>query len=185
MMFKKNLMRRADFRRKCNGCLRFHQTHPRLPKAGLRLCALLFLSFGLGGCQTVPPLPAVNLEDPAWTVHQGQAVWRRDPASPELAGDVLLAMRNDGRAFVQFTKTPFPFVVAQKTTNTWEIEFPTQKRRYSGRGRPPGQLVWLQLPAALAEERLGRGWSWQRLSNDRWELQNQATGERLEGVFDR
>ena len=42
--------------------------------------ALLFAS-----CRTLPDLPAVNVSEPGWTLKQGQAVWRRDRTSPEIA----------------------------------------------------------------------------------------------------
>src|SRR5436190_1004987 len=75
--------------------------------------------FFLVGCRTAP-LPPVNLHEPGWTVREGQAVWKRDQNTPEIAGEVLLATRPDGCTFVQFTKTPFPMIIAQTTTNHWQ-----------------------------------------------------------------
>src|SRR5438552_18881541 len=96
------------------------------------LLALTALLLGVG-CQTIPPLPPVDLSAPGWTVRQGQALWRPKKNAPEIAGELLVAQR-DGQAFVQFTKTPFPFVIAQASTNGWQLELPTQNKRYGGHG---------------------------------------------------
>jgi len=144
---------------------------------------LVFLGVtGLSGCHLVPPLPAANLKEPGWTVREGQAVWRQKADAPEIAGEFLIASREDGRAFVQFTKTPFPMVTAQKTANSWEIEIPIENKRYSGRGQPPKRIIWLQLPALLAGGTPPTGWSWTP-EGSHWRLENSATGEALEGYF--
>jgi hypothetical protein len=151
----------------------------------VKLLLLLALALlGGGGCQTVPPLPAANFSQAGWTVRQGQAVWRIKKGRPEIAGEFLLATRPDGRAFAQFSKTPFPLIIAQSTTNTWEIEQPAQNKRYSGRGRPPARAIWLYLPEVLQQQQPPpKGWSLQHLPNDGWRLENPATGESIEGYF--
>ena len=59
------------------------------------------------GCRALgPSLPRANLQEPGWTVREGQAVWHLPQSTVELAGEVLVATRADGRAFVQFTKHP-------------------------------------------------------------------------------
>jgi hypothetical protein len=103
--------------------------------------------------------------------------------APEIAGEVLLAHRADGRAFIQFTKTPFPFLIAQSTTNRWQLELPTQNRRYSGPGKPPKRLIWLYLPNVLSGAVPPKGWSWQNLEGGPWRLENEKTGEMLEGYL--
>ena len=147
----------------------------------LLLCLVLLLCGA--GCATVPALPPANLKDSAWTVHEGQAVWKAKRDAPEMAGEILVATQPDGRAFVQFTKTPFPFVIAQTTTNSWQIESPVQNKRYSGPGRPPARLIWLHLPIALTGRPPPEPWSWRRLENNGWKLENRKTGESLEGYF--
>ncbi len=134
------------------------------------------------GCHTLSPLPSVNLKEPGWTVLEGQAVWRTTRKAPELAGEVLLATQSGARAFVQFSKAPFPMLVAQTTTNAWQVELPARNKRYSGRGKPPARLIWLYLPALLSGEAPPKGWSWSRQQN-RWKLENRSTGEALEGYF--
>lgn len=142
---------------------------------------LLVLS--LPACSTVPPLPPLNLQEPGWTVRQGQAVWRMKRGGRELSGELMLATRPDGRVFVQFSKMPFPLLVAQATPNTWEVEIPVQKKRYSGHGRPPTRLIWLYLPRVFSGQPPPKGWSWQRLDNETWRLENRATGESVEGYL--
>lgn len=144
--------------------------------------ALILALILLTGCRTIAPLPPANLAEPGWTVRQGQAVWRAKHDAPEIAGEILVATRGDGRAFVQFTKTPLPFAVAQRTRESWQVEFPIQNRRYSGRGNPPARLVWLHLPDCLAGTRLAKAWSCEH-SGEQWRLENAATGELLEGYL--
>jgi hypothetical protein len=144
--------------------------------------AISFLFICLTGCRTTP-LPAVNLQGPDWAVREGQAVWKRNRAAPELAGEILVATGPGGREFVQFTKTPFPMIIAQRTSNHWQIEIPIQNKRYSGPGSPPVRLIWLYLPGLLAGHTPPRNWSWQALPDNRWRLQNQRSGETLEGYL--
>ena len=134
------------------------------------------------GCQTARPLPPANLKEPGWTVHEGQAVWRTNRGKREVAGEFLFATRTDGRVFVQFSKNPFPLVIAQSTASTWFAEIPTQKKRYSGHGKPPARLIWLYLPHVFAGQPPPKGWSWKTLERNGWRLENQATGESIEGV---
>src|SRR5262245_37421976 len=141
------------------------------------LCLLAFL--GAAGCRTAPPLAPVNLKEPGWTMHEGQAVWRPNRAAPEMAGEILVATHPNGGAFVLFTKAPFPFVIARTEANTWEIEMPTRNIRYSGRGQPPARVLWLQLPRVLTGASPPKGWSWQAPRDRHWRLENVSTGEFL------
>ncbi len=144
---------------------------------------VLSLSAALCGCRTVPAsLPRVDLKQPGWTVHEGQAVWTLEHKSREIAGDVLVATRKDGEGFVQFSKSPFPLVIAQASTNRWQVEFPPQNKHYAGRGKPPKRLIWLYLPRVLEGRLPPQGWTWRQDSNG-WRLENHATSEALEGYF--
>jgi hypothetical protein len=142
----------------------------------------LFLLASLSGCLTGPPLPKVNLSEPGWTIRQGQAVWEPQRKAEGIAGELLLATRPDGSTFVQFTKTPFPFAVAQTTSAGWQIEFPPQNRRFAAPGKPPARLVWFQLANAILGKPLAKGWIWQN-SETNWQLKNASSGESLEGYF--
>jgi len=143
------------------------------------LCAIIF---GLSACRTTP-LPSVNLQEPGWVVREGQAIWKRNKTAPEIAGELLLATRADGRTFIQFTKTPFPMIIAQRTTNRWQIEIPIQNKRFSGPGSPPKRLIWLYLPPLLAGEAPPKGWSWSLQPENAWRLENSRTGELLQGYL--
>lgn len=136
----------------------------------------------LTACRTAAPLPKIDLSEPGWTVQQGQAVWRANSTALEIAGDLLLATNADGRMLVQFTKTPFPMIVAQTAPGFWQIESPAQNKHHTGRGAPPERLLWFQLPRALSGSTLPHGWSW-RTSPDNWQLENSATGESLQGYL--
>jgi len=127
------------------------------------------------------PLPQADLSAPGWTIRQGQAVWQTGPKAPEIAGELLFASRPNGEIFVQFTKTPFPFAVAQMTSNRWQIDFPPQNRHYAAPGKPPARIVWFQLANALTGKPLAKHWTW-RDSATNWELKS-SSGESLEGYF--
>ena len=127
-------------------------------------------------------MPKVDLSEPGWTTRQGQAVWRRNRNAPEIAGDLLASTRADGSAFVQFTKTPIPFAIAQMSPKGWQVEFPPQNKRFSAPGSPSSRIVWLQLANALLARPLPKGWTWHK-SDANWRLENASTGESLEGYF--
>ena len=153
------------------------QEFPRWTRIGVLLMSIVLL-----GCRTMPPLPKVSLTEPGWTVRQGQAIWHPKREGPEIAGELLVATRTNGTALVQFTKTPFPLVVAQQTRSSWEIEFPTEKKKYSAPGHPPGRLIWFWLVQALTGESLPKN-IFCRHDQKSWHLENRVTGESLEGYF--
>ncbi|MDB6067116.1 MAG: putative lipoprotein [Pedosphaera sp.] len=146
-------------------------------------CLLLLASLCILGCQAIPPMPAVNLSESGWTTHQGQVVWRSKTAAPEIAGELVVASNPDGRTFVQFTKTPLPFIVAQATTNTWQIHIIPNNKTYSGHGLPPSRLSWLYLPRCLSGYPPPKFWSWHQTDANGWRLENSLTGEFLEGYL--
>src|SRR5581483_420736 len=121
----------------------FKKTFPRAARGSL------LLLFALAGCLSGPPLPRADLSGPGWIIRQGQAVWRQQRGADGIAGEILVASAGPQRTLVQFTKTPFPLVIAQQSTNRWQVESPAENRRFSGRGRPPARLIWFQLPRAL------------------------------------
>ncbi len=151
----------------------------------LVLAALLSLApLGATGCRTLSVrIPPANLKEPGWTVRQGQAVWHIPTGNREIAGEVLVATRSDGTDFVQFTKSPFPLVIAQATPSAWKIEFPPQNQHYSGHGAPPKRIIWLYLPRVLAGQPPPKNWTWKEDSSG-WKLENHSNGEVVEGYFD-
>ena len=148
-----------------------------------RFLSVLFALCWLSACRTTPLLPAVNLGEPGWRLRQGQAVWRSKRDAPEIAGELLLAAHPDGRSFLQFTKTPLPFVVAQTTTNAWQIEFVAENKTFCGSGRPPSRLGWLHLARCLTGRVPPANWRWKQLDEGRWRLENNLSGERMEGFL--
>lgn len=144
------------------------------------LCLVTLLS--ADGCRTTQPLPAANLQEPGWTVRNGQAVWHLPQGNREVAGDVLVATRPDGESFVQFSKTPFPLAIGRTTSKRWQVSFPPQNKRYSGRGAPPTRVLWLYLAEALSGKKLPSNLTWHEDANG-WKLENRSNGEALEGYF--
>ena len=145
----------------------------------LTLCALVL---GLTGCSSIEPLPKVNLQEPGWTAKQGQAIWHLEHGTREVAGDLIVATGPNDQAFVQFSKTPFPLVIAQSDRTRWSVEFPPQNKRYSGRGKPPQRLIWLYLPQSISGKPPPANWTWQEAAGQ-WHLTNRANGESVEGYF--
>jgi hypothetical protein len=123
------------------------------------------------------------LSAPGWQTRHGQAVWQPGRTAPELTGELLLATRADGECFVQFTKTPFPFVIARATTNAWQIELPTFGKFYSGRGTPSARLIWLQFARWSQHQPLATNIRVSESGDHHWRLENPANGEAIEGVF--
>jgi len=152
---------------------------PALLKWG---CAALVLATVATACRTVSPLPPANLAEPGWRVQQGQVVWTPRRGSPDVAGELVVAIHPDGRSLVQFIKTPFPIVVAQTTAARWQIEFVPQSRTIAGSGKPSPRFGWLLLAAVLNGEPAPAPWSLQP-TNGNWRLENPRTGERLEGYL--
>ena len=150
------------------------------------ICRLLLVLIALGSlnaCRTALRLPPANLGEPGWRVRQGQAIWRPKKDAPEIAGDLLVATHPDGRAFLQFAKTPLPLVVAQTTATLWQIQFAARNTVYQGVGEPPKRLIWLHLPRCLEGNCSWRDWSFHRLAGGRWHLENIASGEMVEGYL--
>ena len=173
-MFKKNFIIPSFFARTRR------ISYPR--RVYFRLICLLFM-LGFSGCQTIPTLPPVDLTGPGWRIQQGQVIWRNRKDAPELTGELLVAGNPDGRSFVQFTKTPLPFIVAQTTSNSWQIHFVPIDKTYSAHGNPPARLIWLYLPRCLAGAPPPKHWKQERLENDGFRFENSATGELLEGYL--
>jgi hypothetical protein len=146
----------------------------------LTLAALAWLG---GGCMTSPDKTLFSTTGPGWTVQQGQAIWKPGSKYPELAGEIVLAQNPDGRSSLQFTKTLLPVTLAQTTTTNWLIQFPPQRMGFTGRGQPPTRFVWLHLAAALAGRTLPEVYHFQRTQDGGWRLENQRTGEFVEGFL--
>jgi hypothetical protein len=143
---------------------------------------LAMLMAAVSGCSTFRPLPPADLRQPGWTIRQGQGVWRLPASNAEIAGEVVLATRPEGRAFVQFSKAPFVLVSGQETPRRWSVEFPPQNKHYAAPGKPPKRIIWLQLPRLLMGQPPPKGWLWQQDATH-WRLENPANHEMIEGYF--
>lgn len=135
------------------------------------------------GCRTTHPLPPADFSAPGWHVQQGQAVWKPSASRPEVAGDLLLATNVNGNFFIQYSKIPFPLVMAQVSGGQWQIQFGADKYSWHGHGTPPNRSGWFQLPRALLDPNLGGSWQFTHVETNSWRLQNSHTGETLEGEF--
>jgi hypothetical protein len=155
---------------------------PKTPGTATVYCVLLLLGLTVG-CRTTP-LPPVDFHEPGWAIRQGQAVWKPHATAPELAGELTLAQHPDGRTAIEFTKTPFPLVTAQVTPKRWQIEFPSENKKFSAPGTPPARLGWLHLVNAIRGTATPEPWRSSRIEPDHWMLQNPRTGESIEVVLE-
>lgn len=156
---------------------------------------MLALALALAGCRISPP-PAPVVGGPDWSLQRGQAIWQPSLEASPIAGELLVATHRDGEWMVQFSKTPFPTIIARSDGRQWTVQYYPQNRTVSGAGAPPADVLWLQLPAALATGRaelplrpqarpLPAPWQFETgASNGRWRLTNRVTGESLEGYLD-
>ena len=147
---------------------------------GSILVALLLAA----GCGTIHHAsPPVNLSEPGWNLRQGQALWRRSAQAPELAGDIVLAEHADGRSWLQFAKTPLPFLEASRGPHGWQIEFVPQKRSFSGKGVPTPRLIWLHLAESLRGIAPPKPLRFEMLPDGGSRLENRSSGETLTVYF--
>ncbi|MGZ8938010.1 MAG: hypothetical protein ACXW32_02235, partial [Limisphaerales bacterium] len=65
----------------------------------------------------------------------------------------------------------------------WELHAIAQNKRYSGGGKPPRRIVWLQLLRALDGQELSERWLVAKPSEAYIALEDPHTGERLELTF--
>jgi hypothetical protein len=146
----------------------------------LRSVALAALTL-FCGCRT--PQNLFTAAGPGWHIRQGQALWRPERGLPEFGGDLVLASNAEGRALIQFDKTPLSLVFTQTTANRWLIRFPQRQMGFSGHGPAPTRFVWLYLPAALDGKPLPRPLLFGHKPDGGWRLENVRTGEILEGYL--
>jgi hypothetical protein len=145
------------------------------------LLVVLLLS---SGCQTATKT-LFTASGPGWRVQEGQALWRPGSGYPEIGGDLVMVSHEDGRCAIEFAKTPMSLVSAQTTRTNWLLQFPPQRRGFSGRWQPPVRFrfAWLYLHAALAGELLPPPLHFERKPDGGWRLENTRTGETLEGFL--
>ena len=150
--------------------------------AGLALC--LSVAWAVG-CSRVVSLPEVDLDDPKWTIWEGQALWTPRSDLNALAGDLIVGRTENEDILVSFSKSPFPIFTCQSTGTRWRIDFIDKGRSYSGFGRPPKRFVWFQLPDLLEGASPPKHWDVGEETDNDWLLFNRKTGEKIRVVLDR
>jgi len=133
-------------------------------------------------CRTFPELPPAELSEAGWQVLHGQATWQPPQQQSEITGELLCAIHENGDSVVQFAKPPFTIATARTFGDLWQIEFSAGERTWRGCSIPPTRFVWFQLPQFARKNALTAPWC-ASLSNGLWKLENQRTGEWLEGRF--
>lgn len=137
------------------------------------------------GCSRIIILPEVDLDDPKWTIWEGQALWTPRSDLTALAGDLIVARDPDRDVLVSFSKSPFPIFTAQTAGNMWRIDFIDKGRSYYGIGRPPKKFIWFRLPDLLEGASPPKQWEVEETAEGEWHLFNRKTGETIRVVLDR
>ena len=150
--------------------------------AGLILWPLLLCLFG---CSRVVSLPEVDLDNPGWTVWEGQVLWKPRADRESLAGDLIVARNADGDVLVSLSKSPFPIFTAQTSGMLWRIDFIDKGRSYTGFGRPPSKFIWFRLPALIDGASPPKNWEVRKAADGGWTISNRKTGETIRVVLDR
>lgn len=142
-----------------------------------RTSAVSLVAVLLAGCATAPMSgPEVGAD---WQVRTGQAVWTPPGRAMGIAGELMVATNAAGDFVVEFAKPPFTIATARREEARWQVEFPAEEKRYGGRGRGPGRILWLQFVPAIQ----GRGgdWKFEAQEDGSWSLARK--GEKLEGYL--
>ena len=147
------------------------------------LVAGLLILGPMTGCRTAPPQAPFNTAEPGWRLREGQALWRTSRTAPEMAGEIVVATHPDGRAFLQFSKTPLPFVSAQCSGDRWQIDFIPEHRTLTGQGEPSLRLFWLHVLRALGGNPPPPPLELRALENHGWRLSNPSNGESVDAYL--
>ena len=137
------------------------------------------------GCSRIVALPEADLDDPKWTLWEGQALWTPRSNLTALAGDLIVGRTEDQDVLVSFSKSPFPIFTCQSTGTRWRIDFIDKGRSHSGFGRPPRRFVWFLLPDLLEGAPPPKHWEVSEETDNDWLLLNRKTGEKIRVVLDR
>jgi hypothetical protein len=147
--------------------------------AGFALALWLAVAW-TASCSKIVSLPDVDLQDPQWTIWEGQALWTPRSDLTAIAGDLIVAHTEDEDVLVSFSKSPFPIFTCQATGTRWRIDFIDKGRSYSGFGRPPKKFVWFHLPDMLdGASPPTKHWTVDQNTDKEWSLVNRKTGEKL------
>jgi len=136
----------------------------------------------LAGCSTLPPMEPVDVTRAGWTTHRGQAVWKFGNRAPEIVGELIVAVNDDGRLFVEFNKSLVTVATAQTDARQWVLDLPLFDRRLDGRGAPSDRFALFQLDEVLSGEPPPGDWEYSSDGTD-WRLANPKTGEYVEGYW--
>jgi hypothetical protein len=138
----------------------------------------------LDGCSTPPAGPLAAAGDGAVVkMRQGQAVWRRDSRSPEVAGELIWAASDGHGGLLQFSKAPFSIAQVQSDASRWRADFGVAGRSTGGKLPGPNGLGWLRLEQALLGNSPPPPWEFKDGSNGDFDLENSKTGESIKGFL--
>lgn len=135
------------------------------------------------GCTTLPPMHPVDVNGPGWTRRHGQAVWRFGKNAPEIVGDLMVAVNDDGSMFAQFSKSVVNVATAQTDHQQWVLDLPMFDRTLTGRGAPSDRFALFQFDEILLGVPLPGHWEY-AAEDESWRLFNSRTGEYMEGYWD-
>ena len=130
-------------------------------------------------------MPEVDLEDPEWTIWEGQALWTPRSDLSAVAGDLIVARNADRDVLISFSKSPFPIFTAQTSGRLWRIDFVDKGRSYYGIGRPPKKFIWFLFPDLIQGAPAPKHWDIRNVEEGEWSISHRKTGETIRVVLDR
>ncbi len=148
-----------------------------------RVLAAFLTGMIIAGCAAVD-MPPVDLSDPQWRVHRGQALWKPPSHRLQITGDLVVAENSRGDVWVSLTKSLLPIFTARTWRGTWSINFVQRGETHRGRGKPPVQrFIWFYLPKIFDGASPPSPWRVTKRA-DEMVLENDRTGEKINAVFD-
>lgn len=139
----------------------------------------------LAACASTVELDPVDLEESGWRVRTGQASWYRGERAEPISGDLVAAIHEDGRVFINLGNAAVSFFTAQADASGWAIRFVDSRSDRAGRGAPPGRFVWFSLPGVLDQSGpVPAGWTVERDADYEVTLSSKAAGERIHVILD-
>ena len=138
----------------------------------------------VAACQTPHPMGPVDVTESGWTTHRGQAVWKFGKRAPEIVGELMVAVNEDGRLFAEFNKSLVTVATAQTDEQRWVLDLPMFERTLSGRGVPSDRFAMFQFDEVLRGEEPSGDWEYSEDGAD-WRLANPRTGEYVEGYWEK
>ena len=135
-------------------------------------------------CVSHSPAPDLDLDSPGWRVRTGQALWAAEGGDRPIAGDIVIALNEDGGAWIDFSTSSVPVFQARISGDYWWIDMFLKDKHWSGRGDPPARFVWFAVIDAVFESEPPRNWEAAVTAFNEWTISKPGDGEFVRLILD-